>query len=73
MLQIVTLLDVTLMPDQEMIRHDVARAPFRTKLDLSDSYEQIRVLPGHIVRTMFTTIFGNISQVMQQGDCYSRL
>ena len=64
-----TISDMAPMPDQEMIRHDVARAPFRTKLDLSDAYEQIRVLPEHVVRTVFATIFGNmISHVMQQGD-----
>ena len=36
-----TVTDDAPMPDQEMIRHDVARAQFRTKIDLSDAYKQI--------------------------------
>ena len=64
-----TVTDATPMPDQEMIRHDIARARFRTKIDLSDAYEQIRVAPEHVLRTVFATIYGNmISHVMQQGD-----
>ena len=64
-----TLSDVTPMPDQEMIRNAFARAQFRTKIDLSDAYEQIRINPEHVVRTAFETPFGNmISLVMQQGD-----
>ncbi len=39
--------DSTPMPDQETIRNDVARAKFRTKIDLSDAYEQIRISPEH--------------------------
>ena len=64
-----TLADDTPMPDQEMIHRDVASAPFRMMLDLSDAYEQIRILPEHVIRTVFSTIFGNmISYVLQQGD-----
>jgi hypothetical protein len=61
--------DVTPMPDQEMIRNTFAKARFRTKIDLSDAYEQVRVNPEHVNRTAFETPFGNmISLVMQQGD-----
>jgi hypothetical protein len=57
------------MPDQEMIRNALTRARFRTKIDLSDAYKQIRVNPEHVSRTVFETPFGNmISLVMQQGD-----
>ena len=64
-----TLPDFTPMPDQETIRSDVARARFRSKIDLSDAYEQMRVKPEHRDRTVFETIFGNmISNVMQMGD-----
>jgi hypothetical protein len=64
-----TIADVTPMPDQETIRHDLARARFRSKIDLSDAYEQIRVNPEHEPHTVFTTIYGNmISRVMQMGD-----
>ena len=49
---------------------DVARAKYRSKFDLSNAYEQVRVEPDDVWKTAFTTIFGTfISQVMQQGDC----
>ena len=38
-----TIKDVTPFPDQEQIRMDVARVPVRSKIDLSDAYEQIRI------------------------------
>ena len=61
--------DVTPFPDQDAIRHDVARAKFRSKLDMSEAYEQIRVKPEHMPRTAFATIFGTFeSRVMQMGD-----
>ena len=34
--------DVSPFPDQDTICHDVAHAPFRSKLDMSEAYEQIR-------------------------------
>ena len=62
--------DVSPFPDQDTIHHDIARAPFRSKLDMSKAYEQIRVRPEDIPKTAFATIFGTfISLVMQQGDC----
>ncbi|KAF8219883.1 hypothetical protein L208DRAFT_1337028 [Tricholoma matsutake] len=36
-----TVKDVTPFPDQDMIRLDVARATYRSKIDLSDAYEQV--------------------------------
>ena len=36
-----TFKDVTPFPDQDQIRMDVARAKYRTKIDMSDAYEQI--------------------------------
>ena len=36
-----TVKDLTPFPDQDMIRNNVARAPYRTKLDMSDAYEQV--------------------------------
>jgi hypothetical protein len=62
--------DVTPFPDQDCIRHDVARAKYRSKLDMSDAYEQIRVRDSDVHKTAFSTIFGTfVSKVMQQGDC----
>jgi hypothetical protein len=64
-----TIVDVTPMPDQETIRHDLARARFCSKIDLSNAYEQIRVNPEHEPHTVFAMIYGNmISHAMQMGD-----
>lgn len=65
-----TVRDVTPFPDQDQIRMDVARAKVRSKIDLSDAYEQIRIVPGDVLKTAFATVFGTFtSQVMQQGNC----
>ena len=57
-------------PDQEQIRMDVARAKYRSKIDLSDAYEQVRIVPEDVWKTAFSTVYGTmLSQVMQQGDC----
>ena len=65
-----TVKDVTPFPDQDNIRNDVARAPFRSKLDLTEAYEQVRILEKDVGKTAFSTIFGTFeSLVMQQGDC----
>ena len=63
-----TFKDVTPFPDQDQIRMDVARAKYRTKIDMSDAYEQIRIEPSDIWKTAFATILGTfVSHVMQQG------
>jgi hypothetical protein len=65
-----TIKDVTPFPDQELIWNDVARAKYRSKLDMSDAYEQVRVEPDDIWKTAFSTIIGTFaSHVMQMGDC----
>ena len=62
--------DVSPCPDQDTIRHDVARAPYRSKLDMSEAYEQIRIRSEDVLKTAFSTIFSTfVSRVMQQGDC----
>jgi hypothetical protein len=65
-----TFKDVTPFPDQDQIRMDVARAKYRTKIDMSDAYEQIRVDPNDVWKTAFASPLGTyVSHVMQQGDC----
>ena len=62
--------NISPFPDQDTIRHDVARAPYRSKLDISEVYEQICIRSEDVPKTAFSTIFGTfVSQVMQQGDC----
>ena len=50
--------DVSPVPDQDTIRHDVARATYRSKLDMSEAYEQIHVRDEDVPKTAFATIFG---------------
>ena len=62
--------DVSPFLDQDTIRHDIACAPFRSKLDMSEAYEKIRMRPEDVPKMAFATIFGTfVSLVMQQGDC----
>ena len=61
---------MTPFPDQDIIRKDMARAAYRSKLDMSEAYKQIRIVPEHIHMTAFATVLGTFrSQVMQMGDC----
>ena len=61
---------MTPLPDQDIIREDVARGRMRSKVDLSDAYEQVRICNKDIWKTAFATISGTyVSNVMQQGDC----
>src|SRR6266481_7399718 len=65
-----TVKDILPFPDQDAIRHDVARATCRSKLDMSEAYEQIHVQPEDVPKTAFATIYSTfVSLVMQQGDC----
>ena len=50
--------DISPFSDQDMIRHDVAHAPYRSKLDMSEAYEQIRIRLEDVPKTAFSTIFG---------------
>ena len=50
--------DVTPFPEQDAIRHDVAHAQFRSKLDMTEAYEQTYIKPEDVHKTTFSTIFG---------------
>jgi hypothetical protein len=65
-----TLKDVTPFPDQDQIRMDCARAKYRSKIDMSDAYEQIRIIGEDVWKTAFATVYGTfVSHTMQIGDC----
>jgi hypothetical protein len=65
-----TVRDVTPLPDQDQIRTDVARGKYRSKIDISDAFEQMRVEPEDVPKTAFSTIIGTYqSRILQQGDC----
>ena len=62
--------DVTPFPDQDIIRNDMARAAYQSKLNMSEVYEQIRIVLEHVHKMVFATVLGTFrSQVMQMGDC----
>ena len=64
-----TLKDVTPFPDQDIICNDMARAAYCSKLDMSEVYEQIRIVPEHVHKMAFATVLSTFrSQVMQMGD-----
>ena len=56
--------------DIEEILWEVSHHKYHSLIDGKDAYEQIRVIPEHISRTIFTTPDSTMeSLVMQQGDC----
>ena len=58
------------LPDIDGVLRCVASKPFRSVLDLTAAYEQIRIVPEHVDRTAVTTPDGNmVSLVIQIGDC----
>ena len=62
--------DVTPFPDQDAICHDIVRATFRSKLDMTEAYEQMHIRREDVGKTTFSTIFSMFqSRVMQIGDC----
>jgi Reverse transcriptase (RNA-dependent DNA polymerase)/RNase H-like domain found in reverse transcriptase len=65
-----TVKNITPFSDQDIIRNDIARTTYRTKLNMSEAYEQICVDLDHVSKTAFAAILGTFrSQVMQMGDC----
>jgi hypothetical protein len=57
------------IPNQAAILNDMARARYRSKIDLSDAYFQTRVEPEDVWKNSFKSPFGGfVSEVMLQGD-----
>ena len=60
------------LPDIDGVLRRVAAKKFRSVLDLTAAYEQIRVIPDHVDRTAMSTPDGNmVSLVLQMEDCYA--
>ncbi|KAG8714544.1 hypothetical protein FRC09_017514 [Ceratobasidium sp. 395] len=58
------------LPDIEEILNKVTWHKYRSLIDGKDAYEQIRVEPEDIKKTLFTSPSGTMeSEVMQIGDC----
>jgi hypothetical protein len=57
---------------QDTIINQIARAKYRSKIDLHESFFQIRVYPPDEPKTAFKTMYGMYnSRVMQMGDANS--
>ena len=59
--------DVTPLPDQDIIHLNIARAKIRSKIDLSDAYEQIHIIPKDMHKTAFAMIYGMFMSVKYFG------
>ena len=58
------------LPDIEGVLQRVAEKRYKSVLDLTATYKQIRIIPEHVERSAMTIPDGNmVSQVVQQGDC----
>src|SRR6266576_559544 len=67
----ITIKDYTPIPNQGYNRDDVARHPYRSKIDMSNAYYQIRIEPKDEHKNAITAgQFGAWQiKVMLQGDC----
>ena len=62
--------DNTLIPDIPSIINTVAHHHYRSKIDLTDGYHNVRIEPESVEFTSFYTPFGTFRTiVMQKGDC----
>ena len=50
--------DIIPFPDQDAICHDIAQATFRSKLDMTETYEKTCIRPEDVGKMTFSTIFG---------------
>ena len=65
-----TILDSTPLPNQDMIWEAVASHKYTSVIDMTDAYEQMRVIPEDVPKTLFASPLGTfISNCLQQGDC----
>jgi len=65
-----TIINSTPLPNQDMIREAIALHPFVSIIDISDTYEQLRIVPEDVPKTIFASPLGTyVSNTLQQGDC----
>ena len=66
----ITVKDKTPIPDITCIINAVAKSKFKSKIDLTDGYNNFRIKTESEKYTSFNTPFGTYrTRVMQQGDC----
>ena len=58
------------LPNQDMIWESVASHPFVSIINMTDAYEQMRVIPKDMPKTLFSSPLGTyVSNTLQQGEC----
>ena len=60
--------DVTPFPDQDQIRMDVAKGKYRSKIDLADAYEQVRIEDSDIWKTAYHFVFADKGGCVQNPN-----
>ena len=56
----------------ESVLRRVTSKKYKSLINGKDTYEQIRIIPEHVNRSIFNTLDGTmVSKVMQLGDCNS--
>ena len=56
--------------NQDLICEVVASHKYTSVIDMTDAYEQMRVMPEDVPKTIFASPLGTfVSNVLQQGDC----
>ena len=62
--------DNTPIPDIPNILNTITKNLYKSKIDLTDGYHNVRIHPDDEIYTSFNTPFGTYrTRVMQQGDC----
>ncbi|HZZ15741.1 MAG TPA: reverse transcriptase domain-containing protein, partial [Candidatus Sulfotelmatobacter sp.] len=65
-----TVIDSTPLPNQDLIREAVASHKYVSIIDISDAFEQLRIVPEDVPKTLFSSPLGTfVSNTLQQGDC----
>jgi hypothetical protein len=65
-----TVIDSMPLPNQDLIREAVASHKYVSVIDISDAYEQLRIVPEDVPKTLFSSPLGTfVSNILQQGDC----
>ena len=65
-----TVINTMPLLNQDLIREVVALHKYVSIIDMTDAYEQMRVTPEDVLKTLFALPLGTfVSNVLQQGDC----
>src|SRR5271154_1743395 len=61
-----TIIDATPLPNQDLIREAVVSHKYISIIDISDAYEQLRIVPEDIPKTLFSSPLGTFTSNVRQ-------